>query len=262
MSLDEELRRIHTMSIDERKEFRNEIVQRLFGGDLSPFHVDDLVRALRHADQKGTPFERLSLAEPEDDDVDIDEIIDELLDSFYASPEAAAAADAEELRFWAGELVRQGVLYGHDSPVTWGPETIVEILSDLLPAKITIDSAGEARQAVPAFRTFFRWASRVAPATDAEAIDAALAGLEPEFPDMMMDPARFGPAKAFVVQGAAAGFDMTSEEGMLEFQEQWNREHAAPAAAAAASSRKKLDAVKKRKAKMAKLSRRKNRKKK
>jgi hypothetical protein len=74
----------------------------------------------------------------------------------------------------------------------------------------------------------------------------------------MMDPDRFGPAKAFVVEGTAAGFDMTSEEGMLAFQEQWNREHARVATGA----RKKMDAAKKRKAKMAKLSRRKNRKKK
>ncbi len=209
------------------------------------------------AAQKGTPFERLALADPYDEEVDIDAIIDELIESFCASPEAAAAEDQDELRFWAGDLVRLGVTHGLGSPVLWEPADIEEMLTGLLPRKIAIGSAAEAAGAVPAFRTFFRWASRVAPATEGEAIDAALAELEAGFPAMMMDERRFGMAKSLLAKGTAAGFDMSTEEGLMAFQEHHNRQQAAVAAA----SRKKLEAAKKRKAKMARLSRKKNRRK-
>jgi hypothetical protein len=228
--------------------------------DSLPELVEEAIgmhHAAELAAQKGTPFERLSLADPEDEDNDIDELIDELLESFWASPEASSVKDQEELRFWTGELLRLGVGYGHGSPAVWGPDNIDEIVAELLPRKVALANADEARAAVPAFRAFFRWASRVAPLPDAEAIDAVLEEYEPDFPEMMMDERRFGLAKSFVARGAAAGFDMSAEEGLLAFAEHQNRERAA----AAARSRRKLDAAKKRKAKMARMSRKKNRRK-
>lgn len=229
------------------------------GRDTLPELVETAIAMSANADvaaQKGTPFERLALASA-DDDVDMDEIVDELMDSFCASPEAAAAEDPDELRFWAGELVRLSVAHGFGSPVLWEPADVEEILSELLPRKVTIGSAAEAEAAVPAFRTFFRWAARVAPVANADAIDAELADLEAGFPAMMMDERRFGIAKSFVAKGTAAGFDMSTEEGLIAFQKHLNRQQDA----AAAASRKKLEAAKKRKAKMARLSRKKNRRK-
>lgn len=235
---------------------------------LETFDVESLAEVIQAAAemraaadvalQMDTPFERLTLADPDDEEAGIEEIVEELIAAFCDSAEAAAAQDAEELRFWAGQLVLLGVQYGYGTPVLWAPDDLDEILSDLLPRKLTIESADDAKEAVPAFRAFFRWAARVAVVPDAEAIEQVLDELEPEFPAMMMDESRFGPAKAFVVRGMAAGYDMSTEEGLHAFQEQWNREHALPAAA----SRKKADAAKKRKAKMAKMSRRKNRRRK
>ena len=75
---------------------------------------------------------------------------------------------------------------------------------------------------------------------------------------MMMDERRFGPAKSFILAGTAAGFDMSTQEGLHAFQQQWNEQRALPRLS---TSNKKTDAAKKRKAKMAKLSRRKNRRK-
>lgn len=197
--------------------------------------------------QKGTPFERLALADREDDEADLEAIVDELIESFCASPEASAVEDREELRFWAGALVDLGVAHGHGSPALWDDGTIEEILTELLPRKVSIGSAAEAEGAVPAFRTFFRWVSRVAPLTYAKEIDAALEEHEADFPSMMMDQRRFGLAKSFVVNGNAAGFDMSTEEGLMAFAEHQNRQRPAVAAV----SRKKMDAAKKRKAKMA-----------
>ncbi|HUR80891.1 MAG TPA: hypothetical protein VM733_09000 [Thermoanaerobaculia bacterium] len=207
--------------------------------------------------QRGTPFERLALADPEDDEVDLDDIIDELIESFCGSPEAAAG-DPEKVRFWAGELVHTGFMNDFGSPALWGPGNIDELLTQILPAKLTLASADEAKDAVPAFRAFFRWTTRVTGITTGESIDSALEELEPDFPSMMMDAERFGMAKSFFARGVEAGFDMESEEGVFAFQEQWNREHALPET----RPRKKADAAKKRKAKMAKLSRRRNRRKK
>lgn len=73
---------------------------------------------------------------------------------------------------------------------------------------------------------------------------------------MMMDERRFGPAKSFILAGTAAGFDMSTEDGMREFQQQWNERRIEPRRS---TSNKTMDVAKKRQAKMAKLSRRKNR---
>ena len=166
------------------------------------------------AAQKGTPFERLALADPGGDE--IDEIVEELLDAFRDSPEAAGAGDPDELRFWAGELVHFGIECGFGSPVLWEAVEVGELAGELLRRMASRGSAAEAREALQAFRAFFRWASRVAPVQHADAIDAELAEV-------------------------GAGFGRQ--------------------AAAATASRRKLEAAKKRKAKMAKLSRKKNRRK-
>ncbi|HEX8408737.1 MAG TPA: hypothetical protein VF883_07730 [Thermoanaerobaculia bacterium] len=215
--------------------------------------------AIRVAAQKDTPFEAIAAADPEDDEVDIDEVVDDLLEAFLASPEAAEAADADELRLWVDAFVRYGVVYGLGSPDCWDSGSVDELVTEILPRKITIESAADAAPAVPAFRTFFRWASRVASVPLAGEIDAFLQQVEPEFAAMMMDERRFGPAKSFALAGTAAGFDMSTEDGMRAFQQQWNEQQALPRPF---TSNTKTDAAKKRKAKMAKLSRRKNRRRK
>lgn len=208
---------------------------------------------------RGTPFEDLASFDPEEDD-ELAERIEPLLDEFLASPEAAGSPHADAFGGWVFDLIRLGMDYGYGIPVLWDAGQVTEIVTELLPRKLTIDDASEAETAVPAFRSFFRWASRIVPVPQAEEIDAVLARVERDFPRMMMDLALAGPAKSFVLAGRAAGFDMDSEEGLHAFQERWNAQHALPRPDA--SQRKKQDAAKKRKAKMAKLSRRKNRRKK
>lgn len=212
--------------------------------------------------QEGTPFEGMAGVDPDDPDDDLDGRIDELLASFFASPEAAEFADGDELRFWTFEIVRLGVQYGFGSPATWGPGEIDELLAEILPRKVTLDRSEDAAPAVRAFRAFFRWAALIVPMPQAPAIEEVLDELEPDFPSMMMDESRFGIAKSFVTSGMRAGYDMTSEEGMRAFQLEWNATHALPIAREDAAKRKAEAAAKKRKAKMAKLSRKKNRKRK
>jgi hypothetical protein len=51
----------------------------------------------------------------------------------------------------------------------------------------------------------------------ARAVLNLLAKIEPDFKSLMSDPSRFGMAKSFFTMGQAAGFDMTSQEGMNAF---------------------------------------------
>jgi hypothetical protein len=210
--------------------------------------------------QRGTPFEAVSSFDAEDDDLDLDGIVDDLVEAFLESPEAAEATDSDELRSWVGTLIGLGVEYGFGSPATWNEQAIEEIVCELMPKKITLESANDARPAIPAFRLFFRWASQVAFLPHAAMIDAVLKESEPDFPSMMMDQRRFGMAKSFMTEGTAAGFDMSTEEGLQAFQLYWNGQRAL--APRLTTPNKKQDAAKKRKAKMAKLSRRRNRRKK
>jgi hypothetical protein len=46
--------------------------------------------------------------------------------------------------------------------------------------------------------------------------------VEPDFKEIMNDPARFGMAKSFFTMGQAAGFDMTKEEEINAFMHLYN----------------------------------------
>lgn len=194
-------------------------------------------RALETAVQKGTPFEVLADFDPDDEDEDEDDgeelaeaVIDDLMQSFLASSEAASDADRDQVAFWVRELLSAGLVHGFGSPVFWGVEAVEEIVITLVPLGLSVESEVDLDLAVPAFRSFFRWTASVVPLREAAEIDDFLEQLESTYPSIVIDSLSPGMSGSFAMQSPAA--------------------------------RKKADAAKKRKAKMAKLSRRKNRRKK
>lgn len=211
--------------------------------------------------QAGTPFEALMSADPEYPE-HVETIVDEVVRTFLASPEAAVLPDPEEGGWWIGQFVNYAFDYGLGPPVTLLAEDIVEILGEILPRKVTIESKEDATLAIPAFRAFFEWADRVTATRDTERILELLAQLEPEFPSMMMDERRFGMAKSFLMAGRTAGFDMDTQEGLDAFTLEWNRAHPPSLPMPGTAPRKEDKTAQKRKKKMEKASRRKNRRRK
>jgi hypothetical protein len=225
----------------------------------------ELKHAMAVIGSKGGPFQALMEADPDDEEAALKHFAT-IIETFLASPEADLLEGREEACWWIGEFLRLSHSHGLGSPVSMTVADVEEVLSELMPREVTIASEEEAKAAIPALRAFFTWVARVGKPGERASILRALTALEPRFPSMMMDESRFGPAKGFVMAGLNAGFDMSTQAGVEAFQPQWDREHPPDGNRAPAQSlpatKKKPDAAKKRKAKMAKASRKKNRRKK
>jgi hypothetical protein len=92
-----------------------------------------------------------------------------------------------------------------------------EIVEELFPRKISILAPDDADDAIPELMAFWRYLEREYQLPNAKAMLRYLRDVEPHFKRMMLDPANFGIAKSFFMQGQAMGFDMTTDEGAEAF---------------------------------------------
>ena len=81
----------------------------------------------------------------------------------------------------------------------------------------------EADSAIPELTAFWQFLKREYQNQNATPILKFLNKIEPQFKGMMNDPNNFGIAKSFFMAGTAAGFDLTTEEGLKAFQEDYNQ---------------------------------------
>jgi hypothetical protein len=96
-----------------------------------------------------------------------------------------------------------------------------EILLELFPRKVSMD-ASECAAVTDQLVAFWKFCQRVHQLETAPALAKEVAGLRSEFRSVMSNPANFGMAKSFFMQGQQAGFDMTSQEGLNEFMQSYN----------------------------------------
>jgi hypothetical protein len=92
-----------------------------------------------------------------------------------------------------------------------------EIVVELFPRKISLLSPDDADDTVPELIAFWAYLRREFQLPNAGAILRFLREVEPEFKAIMTDPANFGIAKSFFMQGQAMGFDMTTQDGLDAF---------------------------------------------
>jgi len=92
-----------------------------------------------------------------------------------------------------------------------------EILLDLFPRKITLESPDDADDVIPELSAFWQFLKREYNLSNANIILDFLHRIEAEFNDIMNDTSKFGMAKSFMTMGQSAGFDMTDQEDMNRF---------------------------------------------
>jgi len=97
-----------------------------------------------------------------------------------------------------------------------------EIVKDLFPREISTSSPDEADDAIPELVAFWEYLKREYQLSNADGVLRYLREIEPEFKGIFNDPANFGMAKSFCMQGQAMGFDMTNEEEMNTFMHVYN----------------------------------------
>jgi len=103
-----------------------------------------------------------------------------------------------------------------------GVGDVQTVVTELFPRKVSLQSPEQADDAIPELTAFWKYLKREFHLPQADAVLEFLREIEPHFPDMMNDPSNFGMAKSFFTMGQAAGFDMTTQEGLDAFMLAYN----------------------------------------
>jgi hypothetical protein len=156
--------------------------------------------------------------EPDDALLDEDGALDEdrvaayrdaILRQFGASPEA----HAEPAAHWGELLVDYAASYFGMTVMSLSAAGLREIVFELIPRKVSVEPTA-APAIVAGLRAFLAFLQREYPGSDAERCLASLEGNAAQrLARLLADPSNYGPAKAFVMGGQAAGFDMTTQAG-------------------------------------------------
>jgi hypothetical protein len=148
---------------------------------------------------------------------------DELIELFLNSPEGQAWLKIDpEPGFWIHCLIDYGYHYLDVTPPKMTKAHVDEVVTQLFPRKVSTMSPDDADQTIPELIAFWEYLKREYNLPNAEAILRFLHQIQPKFKGIMNNPANFGMAKSFVMQGQAAGFDMTAEEGNQAFMNAYN----------------------------------------
>ena len=202
------------------------------------------------------------------DDAAMEAFLDELLELFCESPEGQAYQQiVPDMGFWVGRLIDYGYIYCGATLPQMDVDDVEELLSDIFPRKITIGSPDETADALPELLAFWTYVQREYQLPQAESILRYLRDLSPAtFHAWMMDPTRFGMAKSFMMGGRTAGFDMRDPHEHAAYANLYNATAMAQESDVslprAVGRSPQATAKARRQRKLAKASRKKNRKRK
>lgn len=158
----------------------------------------------------------------------LEDYTEELVNEFIQSPEGQAYLEAhpeaqESVGGWIDSLLHFGYAYESVTLPHMSKQTIEAIVTGLFPQKITLLDDADADITIPELIAFWEFLKRSYKHPQATRILTFLKKIQPKFKGIMIDPKNFGIAKSFVTSGMNAGFDMTTEEGLKAFQDQYNQ---------------------------------------
>ncbi|MDJ0591047.1 MAG: plasmid pRiA4b ORF-3 family protein [Pleurocapsa sp. MO_226.B13] len=152
----------------------------------------------------------------------------ELVEEFVRSPEGKAYLKAhpemeEYVGSWIDNLLYFGYAYESVTLPQMTKDNVEAIVTRLFPNKVSLLNPDEADTTIPELTAFWQFLKREYQHRNATPILKFLKKIQPQFKGMMNDPNKFGMAKSFFMAGTAAGFDLTTEEGLKAFQEHYNK---------------------------------------
>jgi hypothetical protein len=155
------------------------------------------------------------------DDERVAQYIDGLCEAFAASPEGQPICQAGG-GGWAAMMMEYAINYPGTTPAQMSPGDFNEVVFQLFPRKVSTEpeSAPEIIAELKAFWTFLDRQYGLGNARQILATldDKAVHRLRKE----LADPSNYGMAKSFFMLGSRAGFDMTTQEGLNQFQQVYN----------------------------------------
>jgi hypothetical protein len=147
---------------------------------------------------------------------------EELMERFVASPEGQELAHQGSAVGWAETFMNLGIDYLGVTPAAITAEQLRTILFELFPRKVSAEP-GCGQEIMQELRAFWKFLQREFGLANAGACLRVLTAATARRLDReMQDPAKFGLAKAFLAQGLAHGFDMTTPEGMQAWADTYN----------------------------------------
>ena len=150
---------------------------------------------------------------------EFEEFQDALVAQFLESAEAQALNT--EAGFWTGVFLHYGFVYEGYMPSSMDQEDVAHVILNLLPRKVAAD---EWADALPELNAFWHYLDRVYQLPRARGIAHYLRGAGKAFDAAMRVPHNWGMAKSMVMQGEAAGFDMTDSAESSQFINLFNQQ--------------------------------------
>lgn len=154
--------------------------------------------------------------------------VEELVLEFVASIEAQTYLQShpvmeEYVGSWIDHLLYLGYAYESVTLPQMTMKNVEVIVAQLFPRKISLLDPTEADTAITELMAFWQFLKREYKHPQAHKIIKFLKQIQPKFSRMMNDSSNFGVAKSFLMSGMAAGFDMTTEAGVKQFQQRQNQ---------------------------------------
>lgn len=155
---------------------------------------------------------------------EMEDFIDHLIDRFIASPEGQETLKSDAgMGFWTAQLILYGSDYIGVTLTQMTVRDVDELLTDIFPRKISLHSPDDADDAIPELISFWQFLLREYQLPNAEAILIFLQSLDrKKFKKEMNNPENFGMAKSFLMMGQSAGYDMTNQKDMDRFKHAYN----------------------------------------
>ncbi len=155
-------------------------------------------------------------------DDEIADYIDDLTTEFTDSPEAQPIMETYGEIGWCQSMMDLSINHLGSTPAEMTVHDFNEVVYDLMPRKVTIESE-YAFEIIAELKAFWKFVARQYGLQNAQQIydsidETAADDLEAE----LGDSSNFGMAKSFFTMGLAAGYDMTTEAGLLAFQAAFN----------------------------------------
>lgn len=153
----------------------------------------------------------------------LDDYQETLIELFVNSPEGEEYCKTyPDVGFWISQFIYYGFGYeGFTLPRMKAADAEL-VVEDLFPRKVTLLSPEEGENAIPELLAFWQFLKREFKLRNATSIIKYLRDIEPEFEEIMGDSSKFGFAKSFFTLGHQAGFDISTGEGLTQFQELYN----------------------------------------
>lgn len=155
--------------------------------------------------------------------------IEHLMGLFADSPEAQVLREPDEFfsLFWVDALLDYSMTYIGVSPPAMGVDELRKVLFELFPRQVSTLDGFDGQKVVRTLHAFWSFLKREFGLPNADACLRVLDDRTARRMDKEMnDPSNFGMAKTMVMMGAARGFDMTKQEDMDRWGAIFNEEMA------------------------------------